>query len=318
MKFFRYSLIAALCFSAGWLISAEVTDLSITDASNTARFPENQAPSTVNDGARALEGIIARWYEDTRGTIVAYGSANAIRITANRTISAYENGELFALEVTTTNTGATTFQVASLATKNILKFHNVALASGDLETGQRIIVAYSSSEDAFQLLTPVANAPFTDPLTTRGDLIYRDSSSTTRLGLGAVNRVLASDGVDVTWSITASGIGTHTVFVPAGAMKPTASNGAATLTSVETTAGRPDMIVLDFDATADEAAQFQIAMPKSWNLGTVTFQGYWTVASAVTTGVAVALQCVSVSNDDTIDVAYGTAVVVTDDALGTA
>ena len=112
--------------------------------------------------------------------------------------------------------------------------------------------------------------------------------------------------------------GKHTIWVPAAAMRGTVSNGCAALTDVETQAGRPDMTVLDFDASADEHAQFQIAMPDSWDEGTVTFRAYWTVAAAVTTGVAVFLQGVAVADDGTIDVAYGTPVVVTDDALNAA
>jgi len=112
--------------------------------------------------------------------------------------------------------------------------------------------------------------------------------------------------------------GKETIFVPAAAMTPTASNGCASLTTAETTSGRPDMNVLDFDASSDEHAQFQIAFPKSWNEGTVTFQAFWTTAATDTDGVAWGLQGVAVSDNDTIDVAYGTAVVVTDDALGAA
>lgn len=112
--------------------------------------------------------------------------------------------------------------------------------------------------------------------------------------------------------------GKETIWVPAAAMRPTVSNGCASLTDVETTAGRPDMQVLDFDATADEHAQFSVAFPKSWNEGTVTFKAFWTTSGAVTTGVAIALQGVAVSDNETLDVAYGTAVVVTDDAQGAA
>jgi hypothetical protein len=112
--------------------------------------------------------------------------------------------------------------------------------------------------------------------------------------------------------------GKQTVFIPAAAMRPTVSNGCSALTDVETTAGRPDMTVLDFDASSDEHAQFQIPFPKSWNLSTVTFQVFWTSTAADTDGVAWGLQGVAVSDNDTIDVAYGTAVVVTDDAQGTA
>ena len=112
-------------------------------------------------------------------------------------------------------------------------------------------------------------------------------------------------------------VGKQTIFIPASAMTPTASNGCSAIQAVETTAGRPDMNVLDFDATADEHAQFQVAFPKSWNEGSVSFKAYWTVAAAVTTGVAWGLQGVAVSDNDTIDVAYGNPTVVTDDALNT-
>ena len=112
--------------------------------------------------------------------------------------------------------------------------------------------------------------------------------------------------------------GIDTIWVPAGAMRPTVSNGCANITDVETSAGRPDMQVLDFDASSDEFAQFQIAFPKSWNEGTVTYQVYWTTTATDTDGVAWRLQAVAVSDNDTIDVAYGSNVVVTDDALGAA
>ena len=98
-------------------------------------------------------------------------------------------------------------------------------------------------------------------------------------------------------------------------MTPTASNGCAALATVETTSGRPDMNVLDFDPDSDEHAQFTVAFPKSWNAGTVTFQVFWSSA-ANTNGVSWALQGVAVGNDNTIDVAYGSAVVVDDSALG--
>ena len=106
--------------------------------------------------------------------------------------------------------------------------------------------------------------------------------------------------------------GKQTIWVPAGAMRPTVSNGCAALTDVETTAGRPDMTVLDFDATADEHAQFQVGFPKSWNLGTVTFQIFWTSTATDTDGVTWALQGVACSDGDTLDVAYGTPVTVDD------
>ena len=110
-------------------------------------------------------------------------------------------------------------------------------------------------------------------------------------------------------------VGKQTIWVPANAMTPTATNGCSSIQNVETTSGRPDMNVLDFDKDSDEFAQFAVAFPKSWNLGTITFQCYWS-GIAATTGVAIGLQGVAMSDNETIDVAYGTAVVVTDNAQG--
>ena len=45
-------------------------------------------------------------------------------------------------------------------------------------------------------------------MTTRGDLIYRDSSNnTSRLGIGTAGQVLTSDGTDVSWDDASGGTG---------------------------------------------------------------------------------------------------------------
>ena len=126
-----------------------------------------------------------------------------------------------------------------------------------------------------------------------------------------------------TGSITATGnavktVGKDTIWVPAAAMRPTVSNGCAPIADVQTTAGRPDMQVLDFDASTTESAQFQISFPKSWNEGNLTFQVYWTTTATDTDGVAWALSTVRVPDDSTIDVDYTSTTTVTDNALGAA
>ena len=110
-------------------------------------------------------------------------------------------------------------------------------------------------------------------------------------------------------------VGKQTIYVPANAMNPTASNGCSNITQVETTSGRPDMQVLDFDKDSDEFAQFTVAFPKSWNLGTITYQVFWSgIASA--DDVDWSVQGVAMNDNETIDVAYGTAIVVTDNSQG--
>jgi len=105
--------------------------------------------------------------------------------------------------------------------------------------------------------------------------------------------------------------GKESIWVPAPAMYPSTTNPCADIAQVETTALRPDLKVLDFDASSDEFAQFSVAFPKSWNEGTVTFQPFWTVTGTNTGTVAWALSGIAVSSDDTINTAFGTAAVTT-------
>ena len=106
-------------------------------------------------------------------------------------------------------------------------------------------------------------------------------------------------------------VGKESIWIPAGSMYPSTTNPCSDLTQVETTALRPDLKVLDFDPSSDEFAQFSIAFPKSWNEGTVTFQPFWTVTGTNTGTVAWQLGGIAVSNDDTINTAFGTLVATT-------
>ena len=110
--------------------------------------------------------------------------------------------------------------------------------------------------------------------------------------------------------------GLETIWIPASAMYGATTN-PADAQQVETTALRPDMKVLDFDASTDEFAQFSVAFPKSWNEGTVTYQVYWTPSNTDTGNCIFGLQGVAIGDDDTIDVVYGTAIDITDAGIGT-
>jgi hypothetical protein len=110
--------------------------------------------------------------------------------------------------------------------------------------------------------------------------------------------------------------GTETMWIPSNALYLPTTN-PADAASVETTAVRPELKVLDFDASTAQYAQFAIAMPKSWNLGTVTYQVFWTPSTTNTGNCIFGLQGVSCTEGDTADVAFGTAIEVTDAGIGT-
>ena len=67
-------------------------------------------------------------------------------------------------------------------------------------------------------------------------------------------------------------IGLQTIWVPAAAMKPQRINSCTNLVTTDLGLTYPNLSSLNFDPTTQQYAQFSIAMPKSWNLGTITYQ----------------------------------------------
>jgi hypothetical protein len=109
------------------------------------------------------------------------------------------------------------------------------------------------------------------------------------------------------------GIGRHMIFVPASALIGSLTNGAVVGT-VETATNKHAFRTFDFDPAIVESACFTLTMPKSWNEGTVSFRPIWTFATG-SGAVVWALQAVAVSDDDSLDAAYGTEQTVDDAAL---
>lgn len=150
-------------------------------------------------------------------------------------------------------------------------------------------------------------------------LVARTGSGTAAarsIAVGAGLSVSNADGASGNPNITLSG-GKQTIWIPASAMVPATTNGAASA-QVETSTNKVNLRVLDFDAATEEYACFWITFPKSWNEGTLTFEAYWLTAGTSTGDVIWALQGVAESDGDALDAAYGTAATVTDAGSGTA
>lgn len=106
--------------------------------------------------------------------------------------------------------------------------------------------------------------------------------------------------------------GLHTIWIPAGAMEPTLTNGA-TPAKIEMSSNKNIFKTLNFATGTQQFAQFEVFFPKSWDLGTVTFQPQWShAATSSLFGVVFGLAGVARSDSDPGDVAFGTAQTSTD------
>lgn len=122
-----------------------------------------------------------------------------------------------------------------------------------------------------------------------------------------------------TVDVAAEVVGKQTVWIPAAAMEPSTTNGCSALTKVEIAVNQPNIVVLDFIGTgAQETCEFFFAFPKSWNLGTISYQVFWTTSAVDTDAVVWRLQGVSVADNGAIGVSHGGLVNVTDAAQGAA
>jgi len=203
-------------------------------------------------------------------------------------------------EVGTDATGTSGFD----GTSNLVVANGVSLLTPDSTAG----ITFQTSGSVFGTGVDYISIGKTEAA---GDI--RPAGSTGELGTSANRFNIFAGDINISGTQTGgnSTVGTHDIWVPVQAMYPTADGGCSTITTVEVTEGAPELRVMDFDKDATEFAQFSIAMPKSWNEGTITFTAYWTAASG-SGGCSWGLQGVAVGNDDVIASAFGTAVVVDD------
>lgn len=283
------------------IVTASLVDEVITDLADglehcqtvngettiTANLPMSTFRHTGVGNAQARTDYASAAQIEDGALQYAGTSAGTDTITASVTpaITAYVAGQRFSFKAGGTNTGAATINFNSVGAIAVQKL-GAALVAGDI-TADDIVegeIRDVSATKTFQITSPLRT-----PVLTAGSIPVAS------LGQGVVLQ------------------GKHTIWLPAAAWKPTVTAGCAILASRETTAGRPDINWLLFDATSDEHAQCSVRMPKSWDGGTLTFEVDWSSTATDTDGVAWALQAVAVGDSDTFDTNFGTAVVVTDD-----
>ncbi len=133
------------------------TAASNNTADSTINWSEGQAPSTVNDSARAEMAVLAKWRDDMSGVQpsnvvqTTAGSANAQTLTTNGSIAALTNGWTLTFKVGSSlaNTAACTLAVDSLTAKNIQTISGTSLVGGELYPGCVYTVTYHQPADAW-------------------------------------------------------------------------------------------------------------------------------------------------------------------------
>ena len=284
-----------------------------TDAAKWALIVD-AASATTSQNAAATSATASANSATASASSASTASTKAGEAAASASTASTKAGE--AASSATASASSATSAASSLSTFQS-QYHGAASSdpSSNLSTGDLYFNTSSNTLKVYNGSAWVAAAFDTSGALLAANNLSDVASAATALGnLGVTSTAAELNQLDGKVAKTA---GLETIWVPAAAMYPSTTNPCSDLTQVETTALRPDMKVLDFAADADDFAQFAIAFPRSWNEGVIKFQVFWTPSTTNTGNCIWGLQGVSVADGATIDVAFGTAVTVTDAGIGT-
>jgi microcystin-dependent protein len=149
MSFFKWSRVAA----------------SNASADATINWAEGQAPSSVNDSARALMAAGAKFRDDISGAIATGGTATAFTITSYQSFDslANMNGAMVAFTPHTTSGASATLNVDGLGAKPLRLEPGAALPAGTLVQGTPYVATYYNAA-AEWILQGLAGNPYSIPL----------------------------------------------------------------------------------------------------------------------------------------------------------
>lgn len=140
------------------------TNWNETDASNSSAAPdgapEGMAPSGVDDTIRAVMGAAKRLYNQLIPATTA-GTSTAFTLSYSVIPTALANGMTFLVKFNQACGAAPTLNINTLGAKPLYKWQGgawVAVAAGDIVSGQKLRVTYDATSGNFHILQPIGTA----------------------------------------------------------------------------------------------------------------------------------------------------------------
>ena len=141
------------------------TAASDATADSTINWAEGQAPSSVNDSARAMMAATAKYRDDIAGAIVTAGTSTAYTVSSYQGFDtlAHLNGQMIAFTPHATNGATVTLNVDTLGAQPLRTAPGVELLAGTIIHGTPYVAVYNSGDGAFYLRGFYGN-PYNVPL----------------------------------------------------------------------------------------------------------------------------------------------------------
>jgi microcystin-dependent protein len=134
-------------------------------ADSTINWAEGQAPSSINDSARAMMAATAKYRDDIAGAIVTSGTSTAYAMASFEAFDtlAHLNGQMVAFTPHATNGATVTLNVDALGARPLRSAPGVELLAGTIIQGTPYVALYNNTDGAFYLQGFFGN-PYNVPL----------------------------------------------------------------------------------------------------------------------------------------------------------
>jgi microcystin-dependent protein len=129
------------------------TAASNSTADAQVNWQEGQAPSSINDSARAMMASLAGYRDDIAGAIVTGGTSTAYTVTSYQVFDtlAHMSGHVIAFTPHATNGATVTLNVDGLGAKPLRSSTGVELVAGVLVAGTPYTALYNNSDAVWYL-----------------------------------------------------------------------------------------------------------------------------------------------------------------------
>src|ERR1035438_7696823 len=121
------------------------TASSDATADSTINWAEGQAPSSVNDSARAMMAATAKYRDDIAGATVTGGTSTAYTVSSYQIFDtlAHLNGQVIAFAPHIANGVTVTLNVDSLGARPLRSSPGIELQAGTIIQGTPYVATYS-------------------------------------------------------------------------------------------------------------------------------------------------------------------------------
>ncbi len=250
------------------LADGAVTTGKITDASVTTEKLAEGAVTTekLADGAVTTEkiadaNVTTGKLADPYHWLASVSGSNTITAAATPTITSYSNGQVFRLEIATTNTGPVTLNVDGVGAKAVTRNGAIPMAGGDLLATAVIEVTYDGTQ--FQLIGQVQS----------GTAWFTASGTNALTGSLTPTLTTYAAGQTFRFVIPNTNTGPVTLNLDGLGAKDVTRNGTFPLVNGDLTAG--DVAQVTYDG-----ARFQVvAVSMTFIQQTILSSGYTFVAT---------------------------------------